>query len=64
MKKPSVDVILRDEKYVVRVTERGSVIEEEFGGVQFAMSWASSQSIRLGLAPPQKPNFTQGFPQP
>jgi len=55
VKKPSVDLIIRGNRYVVRVTENGSSFEEEFGGVQFAMSWAAGQSDRLGISPPKKP---------
>jgi hypothetical protein len=58
MKQSAVDLILRGERFVVRVTELGKVTEQDFTGIHFALSWASGQSVRLGLRLPDQPVFT------
>jgi hypothetical protein len=39
------------------VTELGKVTEQDFSGIHFALSWASGQSVRLGLKTPNPPAF-------
>lgn len=52
MKQSAVDLILRGERFVVRVTE------QDFTGIHFALSWVSGQSVRLGLRLPGQPALT------
>ena len=57
MKQSAVDLILRGDRYIVWVTELGKVTEQDFSGIHFALSWASGQSVRLGLKTPNAPAF-------
>ncbi|MBW6426090.1 hypothetical protein KX729_32515 [Rhizobium sp. XQZ8] len=47
MSRNSVEIIVRDGRWIVRVIERGETYEEDFGIEEGARSWASGQIIRL-----------------
>lgn len=54
----SVNVDKRENSFVVRIIESGSVSEKRFGNEDFANSWATGQRMRLGLPYDNTPSST------
>ncbi|MBW6424803.1 hypothetical protein KX729_25455 [Rhizobium sp. XQZ8] len=49
MNRNSVEIIVRNGRWIVRIVERGELYEEDFGIEEGARAWASGQILRLKM---------------